>query len=88
MAVHHSPDLMIAGRDAAGGGPRTWVLGEIHPSIVTTRYATWMAFSDDPEARDHYGPYTQGFVSVPYGDLAAVEAAMPGVLDEVRRRQR
>ncbi len=50
MAVHHSPDLMIAGPDAASGGRFSWVLGEIHPSIVTTRYATWMAFHDDPEA--------------------------------------
>ena len=50
MGVHHSPDLMIAGPDAAAGGRYTWVLGEIHPSIVTTRYATWMAFQQDPEA--------------------------------------
>ena len=40
------------------------------------RTTTIISFSDDPEARDHYGPYTQGFVSVPYGDLAAVEAAI------------
>ena len=50
MAVHHSPDLMIAGRDAAAGGQYTWVLGEIHPSIVTTRYASWLEFADDPAA--------------------------------------
>jgi amino acid adenylation domain-containing protein len=50
MAVHHSPDLMIAGRDAAAGGRFSWVLGEIHPSIVTTRYATWLEFHDDPGA--------------------------------------
>jgi hypothetical protein len=48
MAVHHSPDLMIAGADAAAGGRLTWVLGEVHPSVVTIRYATWMAFN--PEA--------------------------------------
>jgi hypothetical protein len=50
MAVHHSPDLMIAGADAAAGGPLTWVLGEVHPSLVTSRYATWLAFHDDPGA--------------------------------------
>jgi len=44
MAMHHSPDLMIAGADAAAGGPLTWVLGEVHPSVVTMRYATWLAF--------------------------------------------
>jgi len=47
MAVHHSPDLMIAGSDAADGSAPTWVLGEVHPSIVTTRYATWLEFHDD-----------------------------------------
>jgi hypothetical protein len=50
MAVHHSPDLMIAGAEAAAGGPLTWVLGEVHPSIVTTRYATWLEFNDAPDA--------------------------------------
>ncbi len=44
MAVHHSPDLMIAG---SGDGKPIWVLGEVHPSIVTTRYATWLEFHDD-----------------------------------------
>jgi len=50
MAVHHSPDLMIAGADAAAGGPLTWVLGEVHPSIVTTRYASWLRFHDARES--------------------------------------
>jgi hypothetical protein len=50
MAVHHSPDLMIAGADAAADGPLTWVLGEVHPSIVTVRYATWLEFHDAPDA--------------------------------------
>ena len=49
MAVHHSPDLMIAGGDADRGGRYTWVLGEVHPSIVTTRYASWLAFHPDPD---------------------------------------
>jgi hypothetical protein len=30
--------------------PAAWVLGEVHPSIVTIRYATWMEFHDDPQA--------------------------------------
>ena len=50
MAVHHSPDLMIAGAEAAAGGRLTWVLGEVHPSIVTSRYAAWLAFHDNPAA--------------------------------------
>jgi amino acid adenylation domain-containing protein len=49
-AVHHSPDLMIAGASAATGGGFTWVLGEVHPSLVTSRYATWLEFHDNPAA--------------------------------------
>ncbi len=40
------------------------------------RTTTIVSFSDDPEAHDHYGPYTPGFRTVPYGDLAAIEAAI------------
>jgi ornithine--oxo-acid transaminase len=40
------------------------------------RTTTIISFSDDPVARDDYGPYTPGFVSVPYGDLVALEAAI------------
>ena len=40
------------------------------------RTTTIISFSDDPEARDNYGPYTPGFRTVPYGDVEAVEAAI------------
>ncbi len=40
------------------------------------RTTTIVSFSDDPEAHDDYGPYTPGFEAVPYGDLAAIEAAI------------
>ncbi|WP_375424637.1 ornithine--oxo-acid transaminase [uncultured Friedmanniella sp.] len=40
------------------------------------RTTTIVSFSDDPDARDHFGPYTPGFLTVPYGDLAALEAAV------------
>jgi ornithine--oxo-acid transaminase len=36
------------------------------------RTTTIISFSDDPLAHDHYGPYTPGFVMVPYGDLEAL----------------
>lgn len=40
------------------------------------RTTTIISFSDDPVAHDHYGPYTPGFDAVPYGDVAAIEAAI------------
>jgi len=40
------------------------------------RTTTIVSFSTDPEARDDYGPYTPGFRVVPYGDLAALRAAV------------
>ncbi len=38
------------------------------------RTTTIVSFSSDPDAKSGFGPYTPGFVSVPYGDLAAVES--------------
>ncbi|MBW1601401.1 ornithine--oxo-acid transaminase [Streptomyces sp. JJ66] len=40
------------------------------------RTTTIVSFSTDEEARADYGPYTPGFEIVPYGDLAALEAAV------------
>ncbi|WP_031506302.1 ornithine--oxo-acid transaminase [Streptomyces megasporus] len=40
------------------------------------RTTTIVSFSTDPEARADYAPYTPGFEIVPYGDLAALEAAL------------
>jgi ornithine--oxo-acid transaminase len=40
------------------------------------RTTTIISFSTDPEARADFGPYTPGFVTVPYGDLDALEAAI------------
>ena len=38
------------------------------------RTTTIVSFSSDPDARADYGPYTPGFVSVPFGDLTALRA--------------
>lgn len=40
------------------------------------RTTTIVSFSDDPDARDGFGPYTPGFTLVEYGDLAAARAAV------------
>jgi ornithine--oxo-acid transaminase len=40
------------------------------------RTVTIVSFSVDPVARDNYGPYTPGFIVVPYDDLDAVKKAV------------
>lgn len=37
------------------------------------RTVTIVSISTDPEARQDYGPYTPGFVTIPYNDLSALE---------------
>ena len=40
------------------------------------RTTTIVSFSTDPVARGGYGPFTPGFVTIPFGDAAALEAAI------------
>ncbi len=40
------------------------------------RTVTIVSFSDDPSAREGFGPFTPGFVSVPYGDIDALARAI------------
>lgn len=40
------------------------------------RTTTIVGFSSEPQYRDGFGPFTPGFTILPYGDAAAVEAAM------------
>ncbi|MDT0181725.1 ornithine--oxo-acid transaminase [Microbacterium sp. ARD31] len=40
------------------------------------RTTTIVGFSDDPSARSDFGPFAPGFVSVPFADAAAIEAAI------------
>ena len=40
------------------------------------RTTTIVGFSDDPAAHDGFGPYAPGFDAVPFGDAAAIEAAI------------
>ncbi|HZK59122.1 MAG TPA: ornithine--oxo-acid transaminase [Cryobacterium sp.] len=40
------------------------------------RTTTIISFSDDESARADFGPFTPGFRTVPYGDIAALEAAI------------
>jgi ornithine--oxo-acid transaminase len=40
------------------------------------RTTTIVSFSSDPVARDGFGPFTPGFVSIPYGDIDELTAAL------------
>jgi ornithine--oxo-acid transaminase len=40
------------------------------------RTTTLISFSTEPSYRDDFGPFTPGFVTVPYGDAAALEKAI------------
>lgn len=40
------------------------------------RTTTIISFSDEAQYRDGFGPFTAGFVTVKYGDIAALEAAI------------
>ncbi len=64
---------------------RRWgyrIKGSKHPEIIVAagnfhgRTTTIIGFSSEPEYRDGFGPFTPGFRSVPFGDLAAMEAAI------------
>lgn len=35
-----------------------------------------VSMSSDPDAKQNYGPYTPGFINIPYNDLAALEKAL------------
>jgi ornithine--oxo-acid transaminase len=40
------------------------------------RTTTIISFSDDPVANTNFGPYTPGFVTIPYNDVEALEKAL------------
>ncbi|HBQ59498.1 MAG TPA: ornithine--oxo-acid transaminase [Balneolaceae bacterium] len=40
------------------------------------RTTTVISFSNDPDARKNFGPYTPGFIKIPYNDIAALEKAL------------
>jgi len=40
------------------------------------RTTTIISFSNDPDANTNFGPYTPGFIRIPYNDTVALEAAL------------
>ncbi|MCB0496963.1 MAG: ornithine--oxo-acid transaminase [Cyclobacteriaceae bacterium] len=40
------------------------------------RTTTIISFSNDPDARENFGPYTKGFIRIPYNDIEALKDAL------------
>ncbi|MCP9290578.1 ornithine--oxo-acid transaminase [Gracilimonas sediminicola] len=40
------------------------------------RTTTVISFSNDPDARKNFGPYTPGFIKIPYNDIDALQEAL------------
>ncbi len=40
------------------------------------RTTTVISFSNDPDARKNFGPYTPGFIKIPYNDIGALQEAL------------
>ncbi|AJW63797.1 Ornithine aminotransferase [Elizabethkingia miricola] len=40
------------------------------------RTTTIVSFSNDPDANQNYGPFTPGFIRIPYNDIAALEEVL------------
>jgi ornithine--oxo-acid transaminase len=58
------------------GVPRDEAVIVVFDGNFHGRTTTIVSFSSDPDAREGFGPYTPGFVSVPYGDVPAVSKVM------------
>lgn len=45
------------------------------------RTTTIVSFSNDPDANKNYGPFTPGFIRIPYNDISALEQALADASD-------
>jgi len=48
-----------------------FVIGNFHGRTITI-----ISMSSDPDAYNDYGPYTPGFINIPYNDLKSLEKAL------------
>lgn len=58
------------------GVPRDQALIAVAHGNFHGRTTTIVSFSDDPTARDDFGPFTPGFVAVPFGDAEALRTVL------------
>lgn len=47
------------------------------------RTTTIVSFSNDPDANQNYGPFTPGFIKIPYNDTAALEEVLSREADHI-----
>ncbi|RXM40678.1 ornithine--oxo-acid transaminase [Chryseobacterium sp. CH21] len=47
------------------------------------RTTTIVSFSNDPDANQNYGPFTPGFIKIPYNDIAALEEVLSREADNI-----
>lgn len=47
------------------------------------RTTTIVSFSNDPDANQNYGPFTPGFIKIPYNDINALEEVLNGEADNI-----
>ncbi|WP_263602172.1 ornithine--oxo-acid transaminase [Chryseobacterium sp. PET-29] len=47
------------------------------------RTTTIVSFSNDPDANHNYGPFTPGFIKIPYNDLSALEEVLSRESDTI-----
>ena len=47
------------------------------------RATTIVSFSNDPDANQNYGPFTPGFIKIPYNDLSALEGVLSRESDTI-----
>ncbi|WP_326981144.1 ornithine--oxo-acid transaminase [Chryseobacterium sp. MYb264] len=47
------------------------------------RTTTIVSFSNDPDANQNYGPFTPGFIKIPYNDINALEEVLKNEADNI-----
>jgi len=47
------------------------------------RTTTIVSFSNDPDANQNYGPFTPGFIKIPYNDISALEEVLSREADTI-----
>nr|WP_315025820.1 ornithine--oxo-acid transaminase [uncultured Chryseobacterium sp.] len=47
------------------------------------RTTTIVSFSNDPDANQNYGPFTPGFIKIPYNDISALEEVLNREADSI-----